>query len=214
MLHVLRFRRGDLDRLIEDINATGYGLTFGLHTRIDETIARVVTGSRPATLYQSKHHRRSRRRAAIRRVWPVRHRPKGRRSPLPRPPLGIPPQTALRGLDGAGPALATARAYADWLRENGREAEAERVVGYLSRSALGAQVELPGPVRRTQRLRAAPARPCGGAGQDGDGAPTEVGAILATGNTAVLETRNPALSLSRTYPAAMASTAVGSCRRE
>ena len=26
-------------RLIDAINATGYGLTFGVHTRIDETIA-------------------------------------------------------------------------------------------------------------------------------------------------------------------------------
>ena len=40
VLHVMRFQRDDLDRVIDDINATGYGLTFGLHTRIDETIAR------------------------------------------------------------------------------------------------------------------------------------------------------------------------------
>ena len=31
----------DLDALIDAINATGYGLTFGVHSRIDETIARV-----------------------------------------------------------------------------------------------------------------------------------------------------------------------------
>ena len=30
-----------------DINATGYGLTFGLHTRIDETISWVVGRSKP-----------------------------------------------------------------------------------------------------------------------------------------------------------------------
>jgi RHH-type proline utilization regulon transcriptional repressor/proline dehydrogenase/delta 1-pyrroline-5-carboxylate dehydrogenase len=36
-------RARDLDRLIDDINATGYGLTFGLHTRLDETIAHVTS---------------------------------------------------------------------------------------------------------------------------------------------------------------------------
>ncbi|WP_454684761.1 trifunctional transcriptional regulator/proline dehydrogenase/L-glutamate gamma-semialdehyde dehydrogenase [Ancylobacter moscoviensis] len=41
VLHVVRYRRDDLDTLIDAVNATGYGLTFGLHTRIDETIAHV-----------------------------------------------------------------------------------------------------------------------------------------------------------------------------
>ena len=35
VLHVVRYKRPQLDRLIDDINATGYGLTFGVHTRID-----------------------------------------------------------------------------------------------------------------------------------------------------------------------------------
>src|SRR5262249_34608473 len=42
VLHVIRYRREELDRLIEAINATGYGLTFGLHTRLDDTIAQVT----------------------------------------------------------------------------------------------------------------------------------------------------------------------------
>ena len=46
VLHVLRYRRDGLDGLLAAINATGYGLTFGVHTRIDETIAR-VTGAGP-----------------------------------------------------------------------------------------------------------------------------------------------------------------------
>ncbi len=42
VLHVLRYRREELDAVIEAINATGYGLTFGLHTRIGETIEHVT----------------------------------------------------------------------------------------------------------------------------------------------------------------------------
>lgn len=37
ILHVIRYRRSELDQVIEDINATGYGLTLGIHTRIDAT---------------------------------------------------------------------------------------------------------------------------------------------------------------------------------
>ncbi len=35
ILHVVRYRARDVDRLINQINATGYGLTFGVHSRID-----------------------------------------------------------------------------------------------------------------------------------------------------------------------------------
>ena len=55
MLHVLRYRRDELDRLIDDINATGYGLTFGLHTRIDETIARVVERVEAGNVYVNRN---------------------------------------------------------------------------------------------------------------------------------------------------------------
>lgn len=40
VLHVVRYNRNNLDALIDQINASGYGLTLGVHTRIDETIAR------------------------------------------------------------------------------------------------------------------------------------------------------------------------------
>ena len=35
VLHVVRYRSRDLDRLIDQINGTGYGLTAGVHSRID-----------------------------------------------------------------------------------------------------------------------------------------------------------------------------------
>lgn len=33
ILHIIRFKRDDLDQVIDDINNTGYGLTFGIHSR-------------------------------------------------------------------------------------------------------------------------------------------------------------------------------------
>jgi RHH-type proline utilization regulon transcriptional repressor/proline dehydrogenase/delta 1-pyrroline-5-carboxylate dehydrogenase len=55
VLHVLRYRREELDKLIEHINATGYGLTFGVHTRIDETIAQVVDQAQAGNLYVNRN---------------------------------------------------------------------------------------------------------------------------------------------------------------
>ena len=55
VLHVLRYRRDGLDALIDSINAAGYGLTFGLHTRIDETIGRVVERIEAGNIYVNRN---------------------------------------------------------------------------------------------------------------------------------------------------------------
>ncbi|HUK11554.1 MAG TPA: bifunctional proline dehydrogenase/L-glutamate gamma-semialdehyde dehydrogenase PutA [Stellaceae bacterium] len=41
ILHVVRWRRGELDGLLAAIDATGYGLTLGIHSRIDGTVEAV-----------------------------------------------------------------------------------------------------------------------------------------------------------------------------
>ena len=38
ILHVVRFRADRMDKVVDAINRTGYGLTFGVHSRIDETV--------------------------------------------------------------------------------------------------------------------------------------------------------------------------------
>ncbi|WJV56170.1 trifunctional transcriptional regulator/proline dehydrogenase/L-glutamate gamma-semialdehyde dehydrogenase [Prodigiosinella aquatilis] len=55
VLHVVRYQRQDLDQLINQINAAGYGLTLGLHTRIDETIARVTATAKVGNLYVNRN---------------------------------------------------------------------------------------------------------------------------------------------------------------
>ena len=42
VLHIATFAAGQVDAVIDAVNATGYGLTFGLHTRIDDRVQRVV----------------------------------------------------------------------------------------------------------------------------------------------------------------------------
>jgi RHH-type proline utilization regulon transcriptional repressor/proline dehydrogenase/delta 1-pyrroline-5-carboxylate dehydrogenase len=55
VLHVLRYERDALGELLRQINATGYGLTMGAHTRIDETLAQVVQAARAGNLYANRN---------------------------------------------------------------------------------------------------------------------------------------------------------------
>src|SRR3546814_19513580 len=55
LLHVLRYKRDGLDALIDAINATGYGLTFGVHTRLDETVARVTERIQAGNVYVNRN---------------------------------------------------------------------------------------------------------------------------------------------------------------
>ncbi|MCX8566074.1 MAG: L-proline dehydrogenase /delta-1-pyrroline-5-carboxylate dehydrogenase [Glomeribacter sp. 1016415] len=55
VLHVVRYRRPALPTLLDEINRTGYGLTLGLHTRIDETIAYVSAHARVGNLYINRN---------------------------------------------------------------------------------------------------------------------------------------------------------------
>lgn len=55
VLHVVRFKRDELDTLVEQINAAGYGLTLGVHTRIDETINQVVSKAKVGNLYVNRN---------------------------------------------------------------------------------------------------------------------------------------------------------------
>ena len=55
VLHVLRYEREQLGALLAQINATGYGLTCGVHTRIDETVVQVAQTVRAGNLYVNRN---------------------------------------------------------------------------------------------------------------------------------------------------------------
>ena len=55
VLHVVRYNRNNLNELIDQINASGYGLTLGVHTRIDETIAQVTGNAKVGNLYVNRN---------------------------------------------------------------------------------------------------------------------------------------------------------------
>lgn len=55
VLHVATYRAPDLDRVVADINARGYGLTFGLHTRIDSRVQEVTQAIHVGNIYVNRN---------------------------------------------------------------------------------------------------------------------------------------------------------------
>jgi RHH-type proline utilization regulon transcriptional repressor/proline dehydrogenase/delta 1-pyrroline-5-carboxylate dehydrogenase len=55
ILHLYAFKAADLDALVDEINAFGFGLTLGVHSRIDATIERIVARARVGNLYVNRN---------------------------------------------------------------------------------------------------------------------------------------------------------------
>ncbi len=55
ILHVIRYPAGDLDGVIDQINATGFGLTLGLQSRIDTVRDHVSARARVGNLYVNRN---------------------------------------------------------------------------------------------------------------------------------------------------------------
>ncbi len=55
VLHIATFESHELDQVIEDINSTGYGLTFGLHSRIDDRVQHVIERVEVGNIYINRN---------------------------------------------------------------------------------------------------------------------------------------------------------------
>ena len=55
ILHVVRYRAKDLMKICEAINAKGFGLTLGLHTRVEQTVAEVRSVMRVGNMYVNRN---------------------------------------------------------------------------------------------------------------------------------------------------------------
>lgn len=201
VLHVLRYRRTELDGLLDQIRNTGYGLTLGIHTRIDETIARVIERAHVGNIYVNRNVI-----GAVVGVQPFGGEGLSGTGPkaggplylsrlLATRPAGLPAtlDTALE--TAAAPQAAATREHAraaltalrDWLKAQGDEALAGRCDSYLAQVPVGTEALLPGPTgeRNTYRLGARGVVRCIAATPSG--ARAQLAAALATGNRASFE---------------------------
>lgn len=54
ILHVIRYQEAELDQVIDQINSTGYGLTLGIHSRIDDTVEYIQQRVRVGNTYVNR----------------------------------------------------------------------------------------------------------------------------------------------------------------
>jgi len=207
VLHVLRYRRGGLERLLEGVNALGYGLTFGIHSRIDESVDRLAGAVEVGNVYVNRNMV-----GAVVGVQPFGGRGLSGTGPkaggplyLPRllaGPTARPPVEAAAGM--AEDAAAALSAFRDWLRDAGGGPPLERLERAIARAAPGAELELPGPVgeRNLYRLAAKGGVLCLAASEaDLLG---QIGTCLAGGNSPWLPDGEPATALLARLPSAVA----------
>jgi RHH-type proline utilization regulon transcriptional repressor/proline dehydrogenase/delta 1-pyrroline-5-carboxylate dehydrogenase len=182
VLHVVRFKITALDQLIVDINATGYGLTFGIHSRIDEAIDHVERHVETGNLYINRNLI-----GAVVGVQPFGGHKLSGTGPKAGGPL------YLRRLVSSSPVLASSRKSAPvlaqmWARFVASKgwSSAELCMEFISRSPLGIRQELPGPVGESNIYSLHPKGKALCIASSIEELATQIGAVLATGNTAIV----------------------------
>lgn len=181
VLHVLRFAARDLDALIDAINATGYGLTFGLHTRLDATVARVTGRVRAGNLYVNRNVI-----GAVVGVQPFGGRGLSGTGPKAGGPLYL-PRLAARcapAMGEPGSADPAAAALLAWAERAAPEA-APALAGIVAQSRLGTERELAGPVGERNLYALHPRGRVALVPETRLGLLHQLAGVLATGNMAV-----------------------------
>ncbi|MGH1416290.1 MAG: bifunctional proline dehydrogenase/L-glutamate gamma-semialdehyde dehydrogenase PutA [Pelagimonas sp.] len=55
VLHIATFKAEKLDSVVDAVNATGYGLTFGIHSRIDDRVQHIVSRVKAGNIYVNRN---------------------------------------------------------------------------------------------------------------------------------------------------------------
>ncbi|MDR3373115.1 MAG: trifunctional transcriptional regulator/proline dehydrogenase/L-glutamate gamma-semialdehyde dehydrogenase [Ancalomicrobiaceae bacterium] len=183
VLHIVRYAREGLDVLIDQINATGYGLTFGLHTRLDATIARVSARIRAGNLYVNRNII-----GAVVGVQPFGGRGLSGTGPKAGGPLYLSRlvETAPSVLPAGASPDPAATAFAGWLEVTGHAASAGAVHAQIARSPLGFEADLAGPVGERNAYQLHPRGLVLLVPDSDEGLFAQIGAVLATGNRALV----------------------------
>ncbi len=154
VVHVLRFAGDELGRLVEAINAMGFGLTLGLQSRIDETIDRVAAGARVGNLYVNRNII-----GAVVGVQPFGGEGLSGTGPKAGGPLYLPRLADCEAVTAADIGCTTVapphdadaplRRLAAWAAASGQQALAGWCARYASTSLRHASIALPGPTGET-----------------------------------------------------------------
>ncbi len=199
VLHIVRYRRAELPSVIDAINATGYGLTLGVHSRIDETIDYIVNRAHVGNIYVNRNIV-----GAVVGVQPFGGEGKSGTGPKAGGPLYL-----KRLQRGAAPLMehvrqpeAVLEALIGWLRTAGQQPVAALAEGYARTSLNGVSMDLPGPTGESNRLSFTPRGAVLCAPATSAGLLNQLAASLATGNRALVLAPTPE-SIPADLPAAV-----------
>jgi RHH-type proline utilization regulon transcriptional repressor/proline dehydrogenase/delta 1-pyrroline-5-carboxylate dehydrogenase len=194
ILHVKRFRAEALDALLDEISATGYGLTMGIHSRIDGTVEFVARRAHVGNLYVN--------RTIIGAAVGVQ--PFGGEGLSGTGPKAGGPLYLLRLLSRAPePRFPQARLLHEppdfgplrnWLEARGealfgtetRQRLLETLEAWRGRSLVGKELLLPGPTGEENRLRFLPRHLIGGFATTPEGYAGQIVTAFANGAPLVL----------------------------
>lgn len=211
VLHVLRFERQQLSALIDSINATGYGLTLGIASRIDSTVNEVVERVSVGNIYVNRNvigavvglqpfgghglsgtgpkaggpfylHRLMKSSAGF--AWPTAQ------------PGSVPP--ALRQLHDW-----LVKGHSAVLSAEDRQQLAERAARYEQRALCGAHIALKGYVGESDELRLRPRGVLRATAKSVPALTGQLAAALATGNTLSVDQPELASKLATALPHAL-----------
>lgn len=208
ILHVLRYRSGELDELVERINATGYGLTMGVHSRIDETIERVAARAHVGNLYVNRNII-----GAVVGVQPFGGEGLSGTGPKAGGPLYL--HRLLRRSPGPDlrrfprPQVAPAfAALSDWLESGARTLLdgdtlamlRDRADAYRAARLVSLELQLPGPTGEDNALRFVPRGTVAGVAETTAAWVHQLLAALACDNRVVLPDLKPTRALHEALP--------------
>jgi RHH-type proline utilization regulon transcriptional repressor/proline dehydrogenase/delta 1-pyrroline-5-carboxylate dehydrogenase len=189
VLHVIRYRRANLAQLVEAINASGFGLTLGVHSRIDETIDFIASRAHVGNIYVNRNIV-----GAVVGVQPFGGEGKSGTGPKAGGPL------YLKRLQRAAPPLLqhdplvphqrhttpSLDALLVWARTHGHQRVVALAEQYMRTTLLGTTLELPGPTGERNTLAFAPRGMVLCAASHIGVLLNQLAAVLATGNRAVV----------------------------
>jgi RHH-type transcriptional regulator, proline utilization regulon repressor / proline dehydrogenase / delta 1-pyrroline-5-carboxylate dehydrogenase len=209
VLHVLRYRREELPQLVDAINATGYGLTLGVHSRIDETIAAIAAQAHVGNIYVNRSII-----GAVVGVQPFGGEGKSGTGPKAGGPLYLwrLQRNPVPWFDHASRRMQASEkrmsgpAALDALEQWGRSVDDAKlcvlIAAYRHDSLLGTTLVLPGPTGERNTLSFTPRGAVFCAADSKAGLLNQLAAALACGNTPVLSQNTGAL-LPADLPAAV-----------
>lgn len=194
VLHVLRYHRDQLPALLDAINATGFGLTLGVHSRIDETIEFITQRAHVGNIYVNRNIV-----GAVVGVQPFGGEGKSGTGPKAGGPLYLKrlqknPTISFSGnavYDKQAPAALDALTV--WAKSNGHADLAAIAEQYARLNPYKMTMLLPGPTGETNTLSFVARGRIFCAANDLPSLLNQVAASLATGNTVVVEEQTKAL---------------------